>query len=651
MSMLTPEGLMHHWDRVQSDYWCRGPKKRSPVDGAQTAIVSWLWGCHRPSVLQALVLGHSLQKHKTKADLLLCVDRDTLFSEDMTWTRVLQAYWHIIEVEHMMLPDQLEDTQQERLKGVFSKLQTWTLFADGQRRQKRVIMMDLDMLARRNIDELFQVQQPAAVMRGPTDSCLFEKRPKESFFRQSAEEHEHTGSALAGGINGGLIVLKPNTAVFDQMVKSLESGWHTITKMAEQEFLSYFFGKEEQWNSLHKKFNFQLHHLYLCGGSRPPPGQRRPSSFWALAMDPSQVNVWHFSSNHKPDMVLSQMSADWETLPKSLEAFLQETTAAETNRKAADKAFIKENLQKVIMPCNKLATREWLQGWQEAWPLAVLFVADFGARRILQDRGNGRVTCVCCKAQFFTESAHDVIRDHVLVNCPRLRETIKIPLKDNIDMNMLLHAPCGPSVEKKFNYLGSLMAYYTIWPQLRDRWCHLQLNDESIMETVEEDHVKLTMQRTVRYLAPSPVQELLAEAEATERDRAHTLSAAEQRWKKVWTAMEKLQKTPHHLTASEHHQQFKELLCRGLCVRETMQQTFEDRAVQRTAAKRERCWTDCEPEAVAENCQVPVIDSAGDTDASGRWSGGVVASSSSAHIDKTGSRYVTPQCKKRARTY
>ena len=51
---------------------------------------------------------------------------------------------------------------------------------------------------------------------------------------------------MAGGINGGLVYFEPDAREFERMFKHLCSGkWKAVTEMAEQEFLSHWFGSRK----------------------------------------------------------------------------------------------------------------------------------------------------------------------------------------------------------------------------------------------------------------------------------------------------------------------------------------------------------------------------------------------------------------------
>ena len=68
---------------------------------------------------------------------------------------------------------------------------------------------------------------------------------------------------MRGGINGGLVYFEPSAREFHMMYEYLCSGrWKAMTDMAEQEFLSHWFGRDGRWYALPPEYNFQLHHVF-----------------------------------------------------------------------------------------------------------------------------------------------------------------------------------------------------------------------------------------------------------------------------------------------------------------------------------------------------------------------------------------------------
>ena len=54
---------------------------------------------------------------------------------------------------------------------------------------------------------------------------------------------------------GGMILIKPDSEVYADMMNELVR-FKPHTKIAEQEFLSWYWGRDAQWFALHNKNNF-----------------------------------------------------------------------------------------------------------------------------------------------------------------------------------------------------------------------------------------------------------------------------------------------------------------------------------------------------------------------------------------------------------
>ena len=160
----------------------------------------------------------------------------------------------------------------QRLRGVYSNMQVWKPFDQAPNKMKRILLMDTDMLPRSNMDELMANNVPSAVMRGEADTCLHTPKPKATFFeRGHASSFMNDNKKMKGGINGGLILLKPDKTEREALQAALAE-FKPVTETAEQEFLSYYYGRLGMERDAQE---VQLPH---------PPfvlGIRRRTTFWA----------------------------------------------------------------------------------------------------------------------------------------------------------------------------------------------------------------------------------------------------------------------------------------------------------------------------------------------------------------------------------
>ena len=74
------------------------------------------------------------------------------------------------------------------MQGVYSKLQTMEIFAKYPYNQERVLLMGAGMYVRCNTDEVFGTVPPAAVTRGEADTCMYERRPRSTYFHRDAKK-------------------------------------------------------------------------------------------------------------------------------------------------------------------------------------------------------------------------------------------------------------------------------------------------------------------------------------------------------------------------------------------------------------------------------------------------------------------------------
>ena len=193
--------------------------KEALQDNEECVFACYLWGTKDSILLDCLCLGGSHDIHGSKIKRVLCAHAETRNSDV---GKLLRAFWKIKDVEPLELPHHLEGTEQARLAGVYSKLQCFKVFAEKPDKFSRVCMMDADMILNKNIEKVFSVQPPARVMRGKADTCLHDKRPKSTFFQEGKEEtFTKDQRKMKGGINGGLVLFRPDVTEFQSMQEEL----------------------------------------------------------------------------------------------------------------------------------------------------------------------------------------------------------------------------------------------------------------------------------------------------------------------------------------------------------------------------------------------------------------------------------------------
>ena len=415
-------------------------------------------------MVDILVLGNSLQEHGVKAEKLLCINDDTMKSPI---AQLMKAFWQFVPVKHVALPKHLRGTEQSRLQGVYSKLQTVALFASGDLKQRRFLQMDADMLARANLDDVFAYAVPAGVMRGDADSCMYEARPAHTYFHsERTMKRGDSHPAMKGGINGGLVLFEPDEETYQKMVEELHA-FRPTTRMAEQEFLSLFFGRRGAWHAMHKKYNFQLHQLWF-GSPEAPPGQVRPSSFSYMVEHPDEIRIFHYSADQKPsEILINDMSSvqGWLSLEEHLADHIRHMRKEHGGRN--------ENLDKhpewipKIEKLQREAYLEWYDAWKRTYVNTVAFVLEtaYNKMRCTTKDDGDYVQCPTCGAEWHTSDIQEqpcTIRDHLLFNCHGLASEIKIPVKHQTNLLTFFFVPCGAQVESKLLYLAEVYEFYVV---------------------------------------------------------------------------------------------------------------------------------------------------------------------------------------------
>ena len=413
-------------------------------------------------MIDAMVLGNALKEHGVKAAKILCINDDT---REHAMANLMRAFWEFREVWHVELPSHLEGSEQTRLRGVYSKLQTMNLFATGTSKKLRFLLMDADMLPRSNLDDVFSSNVPAGVMRGDADSCLFRPRPSESYFhRDVPKRRKDSHRPMRGGINAGLILFEPKRETWQDMKRALDR-FRPQTKMAEQEFLSYYWGEKGELHALHKKNNFQIHQLYFTL-PKAEMNQTTPNSFEYMVQHPDEVRVFHFSADRKPSNILVDDMKPVEGWLK-MDEHLAEHAAYMMGNHGSRNADLHNHPRWItkIEHVHKVAHLEWFDAWKRTYENLVRYVLEtaYETMRCGRDDSGDYIQCPCCEAHWdikLIEDESQGIRDHLLFNCIPLAKEINIPSLHQTNLLTQFFVPCGSQVESKLLYWAEV---HRIW--------------------------------------------------------------------------------------------------------------------------------------------------------------------------------------------
>ncbi|MCX8956366.1 glycosyltransferase family 8 protein [Erwinia psidii] len=219
---------------------------------------AWVTLLTQPDYLVGVKALHkSLLRAKTAWPLVVMVTSNI----DAAARHLLERAGCLLREVTPLLKDTNKQTRyaNERFAEVWSKLAVWQLTEF-----ERVVFLDADMLVTRNMDELFDLQLPNgwiaachACRCNPGKIASYPKswRPENCFYSYcKGVEHTVQPDEVEDYLNGGLLVLKPDRQVFDDMVHQL-SALDDLSRylFAEQDFLNDFY--HQRWQPLPYIYN------------------------------------------------------------------------------------------------------------------------------------------------------------------------------------------------------------------------------------------------------------------------------------------------------------------------------------------------------------------------------------------------------------
>merc|ERR1719491_2148268 len=135
----------------------------------------------------------------------------------------------------------------------------------------KVLMLDVDILVNHNVDDLFEIDAPAAMRRGPAVGHGHGERIDCRYFFGGACKGQNNWGQNTG-INAGVMLLKPDANAYATALAEVANDSHPEHirgKGPEQDYLSRFYaGPHENipgtgWHHLDSTYNFQLHQMYF----------------------------------------------------------------------------------------------------------------------------------------------------------------------------------------------------------------------------------------------------------------------------------------------------------------------------------------------------------------------------------------------------
>ena len=233
----------------------------APSQTPRRAYCAVIWGANAGYTLGALVLAARLKELGNGGPE---PDRVLLHTDDVppNFVAALQKVWTVVrQVDYIDAVESMYLRKGGVFDGVFTKLSAWTLTE-----YDKVLLLDVDMIPLRSPESVFDVEVPAAFVRGNGEEQHGSAQDGRRFFAGDVADKEHRASwawGQCGGINAGVILLKPCQLTFDVMMSELAAELHPEhlpSPGPEQDYLTRFFASAP-WHALDVRWNYQLHHV------------------------------------------------------------------------------------------------------------------------------------------------------------------------------------------------------------------------------------------------------------------------------------------------------------------------------------------------------------------------------------------------------
>ena len=438
-----------------------------------TCVVNcWYWGSKAEICLDVLVLGSSLKTQCVRAEAVASVHEDQI---GHPFCELLKTFWRVQSYTSLELPPHLKDSEMQRLVGVWDKLKAWWTIEPMNRdvkKQERVVVLDGDMLVNSSLSELWSFAVPGAVDRGERDQSALNPRPIESYFGAHGT-HGRSGK-MVGGKNGGLMLCDPNARDYKTFYEQKLLAWKPTDNMAEQAFLSHVHAAEDNWHSIPKKFNVQVHHAMLTSGRQKSGGQKKCiNEFQQLLEDMRKAAIVHYSAHRKPSNMVTEevwSGRPWRTVRDMVKQQFDEMVREHRYRM---KQHVLNDPDEMAFLRNASDTAHymWLEEYERCWLslLTDIWVTAGGKWKAINSevKAEKRATswvcplcgqCVVVSTRTSEANAVDYqeMRDHVFVNCMKIRAEVTFSIGDIFDLSTLFSHPHGSLVAKQMMFLGQI---------------------------------------------------------------------------------------------------------------------------------------------------------------------------------------------------
>ena len=275
-------------------------------DGNRYAYV--VLNSNKKSLFSTLLILYQLKKNKCRAGKYVIMIPDTLESYASLFQKIL-TYKIVTYNDAMPLFEPrysvMSQSTAVRDRILWQKLRAWNITE-----YETVILLDNDILVRKNIDHLFDLRGVSGVPAVFDDEKIIFWDPNELQSLAKVTEVRKDED----GLNGGLIVLNPNEADFNDLVQSAAS-YTNRTCCPSQEFIFRHFKARGRFHKLSYRYNMRK--LHRRNGIKP-----------------DTIAVYHFVERRKP-LHLGKRLSSGDTMAKewwdNAEEFIEITRRACAN--------------------------------------------------------------------------------------------------------------------------------------------------------------------------------------------------------------------------------------------------------------------------------------------------------------------------------
>ena len=218
------------------------------------AYVSLFFGGHPDIFLGLVSVGWSLKdRHATQHDLVLMHTSDV----PRRFLDILAKFWKLRLVHELPFDHLVTKGSRESLKRLFLKLRSFQLT-----QYRKVLFLDVDILIRGSLDELFNYHAPAGVLYDWKD-VLTENAGK---VLTGADLLDPATGELTCRVNAGVLLVVPDSDQFEKIC-AMAASWGCDGDKAsccpEEELLTrYFAAQDIGLTSLDLRWNLEMHRAW-----------------------------------------------------------------------------------------------------------------------------------------------------------------------------------------------------------------------------------------------------------------------------------------------------------------------------------------------------------------------------------------------------